>query len=146
MNNLRLKEINPQELKAVMETDAGKMESLYIWKQIQLIVSQLINAEILSGPNMVESIIEELKKPDRSGVDEVRQALDCPGLSLDQQTEGLRLTLEEAHSIVPEEEIYLRVNLDNPASLHVMLNNGGRIVSQDEAHYFVRIPNPGKGR
>ena len=85
MNNLRLKEINPQELKAVMETDAGKMESLYILKQIQLIVSQLINAEILSGPNMVESIIEELKKPDRSGVDEVRQALDCPGLSLDQQ-------------------------------------------------------------
>ena len=63
MNNLRLKEINPQELKAVMETDAGKMESLYIWKQIQLIVSQLINAEILSGPNMVESIIEELRLP-----------------------------------------------------------------------------------
>ena len=61
-------------------------------------------------------------------------------------TEGLRLTLMEAHKIVPEEEIYLRVNLDNPASLHVMLNNGGRIVSQDEEHYFVRISNPGKGR
>ena len=61
-------------------------------------------------------------------------------------TEGLRLTLEEAHRIVPEEEIYLRVNLDNPASLHVMLNNGGRITGQDEGHYFVRIPNPGKGR
>jgi predicted acetyltransferase len=56
-------------------------------------------------------------------------------------TEGLRLTLEEAYRIVPEEEIYLRVNLDNPASLHVMLNNGGRIVGQDEGHYFVRIPN-----
>ena len=61
-------------------------------------------------------------------------------------TEGLRLTLEEAHRIVPEEEIYLRVNLDNPASLHVMLNNGGRVVGQDEGHYFVRIANPGKGR
>ena len=56
-------------------------------------------------------------------------------------TEGLRLTLEEAYRIVPEEEIYLRVNLDNPASLHVMLNNGGRIVAQDEGHYYVRIPN-----
>lgn len=56
-------------------------------------------------------------------------------------TEGLRLTLEEARRIVPEEEIYLRVNLDNPASLHVMLNNGGRIVAQDEGHYYVRIPN-----
>ena len=58
-------------------------------------------------------------------------------------TEGLRLTLEEARDIVPEDEFYLRVNLDNPASLKVMLKNGGRIVSQDEAHYFVRIPNPG---
>ena len=61
-------------------------------------------------------------------------------------TEGLRLTLEEAHRIVPEEEIYLRVNLDNPASLHVMLHNGGRVVAQDESHFFVRIANPGKGR
>ncbi len=61
-------------------------------------------------------------------------------------TEGLRLALEEAHRIVPEEEIYLRVLLDNPASLHVMLHNGGRIVAQDESHYFVRIANPGKGR
>ena len=59
-------------------------------------------------------------------------------------TEGLRLTLEEASRIVPEAEIYLRVNLDNPASLHVMLHNGGRIVAQDESHYFVRIANPGK--
>ena len=61
-------------------------------------------------------------------------------------TEGLRLTLDKAHQLVPEEEIYLRVNLDNPASLRVMLHNGGRIVAKDEYHYFVRIPNPGKGR
>ena len=61
-------------------------------------------------------------------------------------TEGLRLTLEEAHRIIPEEEIYLRVNRDNPASLHVMLRNGGRVVSGDEGHFFVRIANPGKGR
>ncbi|MCR5379742.1 MAG: HD domain-containing protein [Lentisphaeria bacterium] len=27
-----------------------------------------------------------------------------------------------------------------------MLHNGGRVVGQDEGHYFVRIPNPGKGR
>lgn len=61
-------------------------------------------------------------------------------------TEGLRLTLEEAHRIVPEEEIYLRVNTDNPASLRVMLHNGGRVAAQDEGHFFVRIANPGKGR
>ena len=56
-------------------------------------------------------------------------------------TEGLRLTLEEARHIVPEEEIYLRVLKDNPASLRVMLKNGGRITAEDGEHYFVRIPN-----
>ena len=60
-------------------------------------------------------------------------------------TEGLRLTLEEARHIVPEEEFYLRVNRDNPASLRVMLKNGGRIAAEDETKYYVRIPNPGKG-
>ena len=61
-------------------------------------------------------------------------------------TEGLRLTLKEAHRIVPEEEIYLRVNRDNPASLRVMLKNGGRVAGQDEGKYYVRIANPGRGR
>ena len=82
----------------------------------------------------------------RTGAGHIGQFIAAPFRGKGYGTEGLRLTLEEAHSIVPEEEIYLRVNLDNPASLHVMLNNGGRVVSQDEAHYFVRIPNPGKGR
>ena len=59
-------------------------------------------------------------------------------------TEGLRLTLEKAREIVPESEFYLRVNRDNPASLKVMLNNGGRIVAEDETKYYVRIPNPGR--
>ena len=59
-------------------------------------------------------------------------------------TEGLRLTLEIARNIVPESEFYLRVNRDNPASLRVMLKNGGRIVAEDADKYYVRIPNPGK--
>ncbi len=53
--------------------------------------------------------------------------------------EGLRLTLELAREIVPEEEIYLRVNRDNPASLAVMLANGGRVVGEDEGKLYVRI-------
>jgi len=60
-------------------------------------------------------------------------------------TEGLRLTLEAAEAIVPEDEFYLRVNRDNPASLHVMLRNGGRIVGENGDKYFVRIRNP-KGK
>jgi len=54
-------------------------------------------------------------------------------------TEGLRLTLELARELVPEEEIYLRVNKDNPASLKVMLKNGGRIDHEDAEKYYVRI-------
>ena len=59
-------------------------------------------------------------------------------------TEGLRLTLEAAREIVPEDEFYLRVNRDNPASLRVMMKNGGRVVAENGEKLFVRIPNPGK--
>lgn len=52
---------------------------------------------------------------------------------------GLRLTLEIARRIIPEEEIYLRVNRDNPASLRVMLANGGYIAGEDGKHFYVRI-------
>ena len=44
-----------------------------------------------------------------------------------------------ARTIVPEDEFYLRVNRDNPASLKVMQKNGGRIVKEDADHYYVRI-------
>ena len=54
--------------------------------------------------------------------------------------EGLRLTLEIAREIIPEDEIYLRVSKDNPASLQVMLRNGGVIRQEDENKYYVRIP------
>ena len=55
-------------------------------------------------------------------------------------TEGLRLTLQIAKQIVPEEEIYLRVNKDNIVSQKVMLKNGAYLAGEDEAHYFMRIP------
>ena len=54
-------------------------------------------------------------------------------------TEGLRLTLEIARKIVPEDEIYLRLLKSNVASLKVMEKNGGHIVSEENEHYFVRI-------
>ena len=52
---------------------------------------------------------------------------------------GLLLTLEKARSIIPEDEIYLRVLKDNPASLRVMLSAGGYIHHEDNSHYYVRI-------
>jgi len=57
----------------------------------------------------------------------------------EQLPEGLRLTLEVARTIIPEDEFYLRINRDNPASLKVMLKNGGYICKEDDAKYYVRI-------
>ena len=54
-------------------------------------------------------------------------------------TEGLRLTPQIAKGIIHEDEVYMRVNKDNYASQKVMLNNGARIVGEDEGHYFLRI-------
>ena len=54
-------------------------------------------------------------------------------------TAGLKLTLEIAKQIVPEEEIFLRVNKDNIASQKVTLNNGAYLTGEDESHYFMRI-------
>lgn len=55
-------------------------------------------------------------------------------------TAGLALTIQIARSIIPEEEIYLRVNKSNIASQKVMLKNGAYITGEDETHYFMRIP------
>ena len=40
---------------------------------------------------------------------------------------------------MPEDEFYLRVNRDNPASLRVMRKNGGRVAAEDGEKYYVRI-------
>lgn len=53
--------------------------------------------------------------------------------------EGLKLAIEKAKEIIPENEIYLRVDKINPASLKVMLHNGGYIASEDEKKFYVRI-------
>lgn len=52
---------------------------------------------------------------------------------------GLRLLLREAWKIVPEEEIYLSVHKDNPASLQVQKNNGATIHHEDAQRYYTRI-------
>ena len=55
-------------------------------------------------------------------------------------TTGLKLTLDIARGIIPENEIYLRVNKDNIASQKVMLKNGARLAGEDASHFFMRIP------
>lgn len=53
---------------------------------------------------------------------------------------GLGFTAAIAKTIIPEDEIYLRVNKDNIASQKVMLNNGAYKAGEDDEHYFMRIP------
>ncbi|MBE6114281.1 MAG: GNAT family N-acetyltransferase [Erysipelotrichaceae bacterium] len=54
-------------------------------------------------------------------------------------TKGLALAIELAWGIIPEDEIYMSVNKDNPASLRVMIKNGAYIHHEDEKHYCTRI-------
>ena len=55
-------------------------------------------------------------------------------------TEGLRLVLRIAADTVPEDEIYMRVLKNNPASQRVMLKNGAYPAGEDEEHIFMRVP------
>ena len=52
----------------------------------------------------------------------------------------LRLTIEKAKEIIPENEIYLSVHKDNPASLKVQEKNGAYIHHEDDKEYYTRIP------
>lgn len=54
-------------------------------------------------------------------------------------SEGLRLVLLEARNIIKENEIYLSVHKDNPASLRVQIKNGAIIHHEDEREFFTRI-------
>lgn len=53
--------------------------------------------------------------------------------------EGLRMTIEKAWEIIPEEEIYMSVHKDNPASLKAQLKNGAYIHHEDEKEYYTRV-------
>lgn len=53
--------------------------------------------------------------------------------------EGLKLLIEIAQTIIPEDEIYLSVHKDNPSSLKVQLKNGAYIHHEDENEFYTRI-------
>ncbi|MCR5837972.1 MAG: GNAT family N-acetyltransferase [Lachnospiraceae bacterium] len=61
-------------------------------------------------------------------------------------TEGLRLALDFARTMVEEDEFLLSANNDNKISLKVMLNNGGKIVKKDERKVFISFRNSGRPR
>ena len=52
---------------------------------------------------------------------------------------GLKLTLEKARQMIREDEIYMSVHKDNPASLKVQMKNGAYIHHEDEQEIYTRI-------
>ena len=54
-------------------------------------------------------------------------------------TKGLALILDLARTIIPEEEIYLRVLKNNIPSFKAISNNGAYIAGEDETHYLMRV-------
>lgn len=54
-------------------------------------------------------------------------------------TKGLALAIEKAKEIIKEDEIYMSVHKDNPASLQVQLKNGAYIHHEDDREYYTRI-------
>ena len=55
-------------------------------------------------------------------------------------TKCLELTIEKARELVAEDELYLSVHKDNPASLRVQEKNGAYIQHLDEKEYYTRSP------
>ena len=53
--------------------------------------------------------------------------------------QGLLLAIEKCKEIIREDEIYLSVHKDNPASLRTQLSCGAYIVGQTENEYLTRI-------
>jgi predicted acetyltransferase len=53
---------------------------------------------------------------------------------------GLAMLLDMVAPLIQEDEAYLSVNKQNPASLRVMLAIGAYIHHEDEDHYYTRIP------
>lgn len=53
--------------------------------------------------------------------------------------QGLLLAIEKCKEIIKEDEIYLSVHKDNPASLRVQLSCGAYIVGETEEEYLTRI-------
>jgi predicted acetyltransferase len=54
-------------------------------------------------------------------------------------SEGLKLTIEKAWSIIKEDEIYMSVHKDNLTSLRVQMKNGAYIHHEDENEFYTRI-------
>ena len=61
-------------------------------------------------------------------------------------TAGLKLAIAKCSEIIHEDEIYLSVHKDNPASLKVQEKCGAYIIGETEEEYLTRIKIPSKNK
>ncbi len=54
-------------------------------------------------------------------------------------TKGLKLAIDECKKIIKDQELYMSVLKDNVGSLKAQLNNGAKIVNENDDHFFTRI-------
>lgn len=54
-------------------------------------------------------------------------------------TQGLKLAIDKCKNLIKENEIYLRIEKQNKASLKVQYKCGAYLVNEDQEHYFTRI-------
>lgn len=90
----------------------------FLWDDDEIVglfkVRHCLNEYLAKGPGHIEYEIE--KKHRGKGY----------------ATKGLKLAIEEAKKIIPENEIYLSVHKKNPASLRVQIKNGAYVHHEDE--------------
>lgn len=75
----------------------------------------------------------------RSGAGHIGYTILKEYRGLGYATKGLKLAIEKCNEIIQEDEIYLRVQKQNQASLKVQIKCGAYLVSEDEEYYFTRI-------
>ena len=66
-------------------------------------------------------------------------ARTCVSFPAEKYATDLALALDFARSVVREDEIYMSVNKDNPASLRVQQKNGAYIHHSDDKQHYTRI-------
>lgn len=96
----------------------------------------LWDEDILVGEFRIRHYLTEALK---SGAGHIGYSIQREHRGKGYGTKGLALTLDVARTIVPEEEIYLRVLKSNLPSYKVMLKNGAYLAGEDEDHYLMRI-------
>ena len=118
----------------------AKGENLPYWKVPETILFLWCDDNIVGMYRVRHFLNEELKK----GAGQISFCIGKEYRGKGYATEGLGLTLDFARSIVSGDEFYLTANAENPASIKVMLKNGGKIIKKEGGKVYVTIANPGR--